>query len=609
MNEAMILAARTDLLPRIRVLPPTLINQIAAGEVIERPASVIKELVENAIDAGAAQITVTIEGAGKLLIRVADDGRGMDAETLALAVERHATSKLAHEDLLAIHFLGFRGEALPSIGSVARLAITSRTAQCAHASRIAVEAGAKSAVMPAAGGIGTVVEVRDLFYAVPARLKFLKSDRAEQQQISELIERIALAHPDIGFTLLADGKTLRQFSPCGADLLQAYGARMAQVVGRGFAENSMAVALARDGVEVSGYAGLPTFSRGTSATQFLYVNRRPVRDTVLRGVIRAAYQDVLARDRHPVVVLFLELPATEVDVNVHPAKAEVRFRDAGAVRGLLFSALKQGLQQAAQRASGTVAEATLKAFAAPMLQGGAAHAASQHSALWEALPPHQQWRGSRDPENHPPLEERSSAKQEVSPKNYPLGTPVGQVHQTYIVAEAEDGLVLVDQHAAHERLVYESLKAQMQARGVERQALLVPEVVELAGDGAERVLAQSVLWQEYGLVVEPFGDGALVVREIPALLGSCNIGQLLRDLADELQEYGEGMALRERVYALLSRSACHGSIRAGRILAPAEMNALLRQMETTPFSGQCNHGRPTYVKLSRGDIERLFGRK
>lgn len=593
----------------IRILPDALINQIAAGEVIERPASVVKELVENAIDAGATEITIQLQSAGKLLLHVRDNGRGMGPEDIALAVERHATSKLTGTDLLAIHFLGFRGEALPSIGSVARLAITSRRKDDDTAHRITVEGGLKSEIMPAAGNIGTLVEVRDLFFAVPARLKFLKSERSEQQAIVELLERIAIAHPDIRFSLEADGKRVRAYGSTQDDLVDAHAARIEQVVGKGFAANTARIDAGRDGMHLSGYAGLPTFSRGTSSAQYLYVNRRPVKDKLLQGVIRAAYQDVLARDRYPVVVLFLEVPTELVDVNVHPAKAEVRFRDAGAVRGLLYSALAGALKGAAQQASTHVAEGALAAMRVQQAPIATTTPLWERSG-WAPQARHFAPAGAAMQMAEPVMIAAAPAPAPPAPTvEYPLGAAVAQLHGTYIVAETTDGLVIVDAHAAHERLTYEKLKHQMEASGTRRQVLLIPEVVELDEKQADALTSRAAEWLAFGLALEPFGERAVLVREVPALLGKLDVGALVRDLADDIEEYGTGLTLKDKIEGLLSTMACHGSVRAGRALSIDEMNALLREMEATPFSGQCNHGRPTYVALHKHDIEKLFGRK
>ncbi|MBN8544105.1 MAG: DNA mismatch repair endonuclease MutL [Alphaproteobacteria bacterium] len=585
----------------IRRLSTTLINQIAAGEVIERPASVVKELVENAIDAGATDIEVALEAGGIQLVRVRDNGAGIPKDELALAVERHATSKLLDDDLMAIYTMGFRGEALPSIGSVARLSLTSRAKGAADAWQIRVDGGEVSALVPAALAQGTVIEVRELFYAIPARLKFLKTPRTELANAIDVIERLAMAHPDIRFRLTHDGKTLRDFAALTSDWLQAQPQRLEKIIGTGLAANIVPVDATREGLRVTGFAALPTYSRSNSMSQYLFVNRRPVRDRVLLGVVRAAYQDLLARDRHPVVVLFVDVPTDQVDVNVHPAKAEVRFRDAQLVRGLLLGALKAALQSVSQRAATTVADAALQSFvpqampyayAAPMqLQD------SRSQSLWSAqqLPPSA---AQRQPLSLP---------EEV--RDYPLGAAVAQVHNTYILAQTKDGLIMVDQHAAHERLMYEKFKTAMQSEGVKRQALLIPEMVELSEAQLDRLMSRSEEWAQLGLVMERFGERALVIREIPALLGDTNVAGLVQDLADDVTIYDAGLALKDRLEEILSTMACHGSVRAGRALTIAEMNALLRQMEATPYSGQCNHGRPTYVELKRADIEKLFGRR
>lgn len=590
----------------IRRLPSTLVNQIAAGEVIERPAAALKELVENAIDAGASDLDIALEQGGIALIRVRDNGRGMGKDDLALCVERHATSKLSDDDLLAIHFLGFRGEALPSIGSVARLSITSRARGSEHAYSIRVEGGEASAVMPAALAEGTLVEVCDLFYATPARLKFLKSPRSELNAAVDVIERLAMAHPDIRFRLTHDGRVLRDFVALTQDWLVAAPQRLEKIIGSGLAANITPVDGAREDLRVTGFAGLPTYHRSTSQSQYLFVNRRPVRDRLLLGVIRAAYQDLLARDRHPVAVLFLDVPTEQVDVNVHPAKSEVRFRDAQLVRGLILGALKAALADVSQRAATTVAQQALASFkpaysAYAPLRGGAAPSyqlAEVAQQLWRHAPLPPQHRAMEVPQ-----------PQHLVVEDAPLGAAVAQLHHTYIVAQTRDGLVVVDQHAAHERLMYEKFKAEMETHGVERQALLIPETVTLSDAQAARVLARAVEWAKLGLVIEPFGDSTVLVREVPSMLGATDIAGLIQDLADDLSLYEDGLALGDKLEAVLSTMACHGSVRAGRVLSIPEMNALLRQMEATPFSGQCNHGRPTYVALKRADVEKLFGRR
>lgn len=589
----------------IRILPGNLVNQIAAGEVIERPASAVKELVENAIDAGARQITVTLRQAGKTLIQVRDDGRGMTPDELALAVQRHATSKLPDDDLLAIHFLGFRGEALPSIGSISRLHITSRAAESDHAWQIAVEGGEIHECVPCSGERGTCIEVRDLFYATPARLKFLKSDRSEQSHVKEVIERLAMAHPDVGFHLISDERTILRCSATQGELLEQSRQRMSQMMGRDFTDNAIAINAQREDISLKGFAALPTFSRGTSSAQYLFVNGRPVKDRLMLGVVRAAYQDFLARDRHPVVVLFLTVPQTQVDVNVHPAKSEVRFRDAGMVRGLILGALKHGLSEAGHRASSTVSQQALGALHAMTVPNTPASYAYRpsgtHGNLAEAAFSLYQPMGEPAP--------RAIEMPAQTPNNYPLGAACAQLHETYIVAQTQNGIVIVDQHAAHERLVYERMKTQIAHDGLKRQALLIPEVIELDTDSASKLLARTEELAELGLVIEPFGETAIVVRETPSLLGEMDVQALIRDLADDLEEFGDTLTLRDKLEHVCGTMACHGSVRAGRRLNGDEMNALLRQMEETPHSGQCNHGRPTYVELKLTDIEKFFGRR
>ena len=601
----------------IRLLPPDIVNRIAAGEVIERPASAVKELVENAIDAAAARIDVTLKDGGRALIQVVDDGHGMDAEELSLAVERHATSKLPDDDLSHIATLGFRGEALPSIGSVGRLAIVSRKRGAASAWRLSVDAGVKAGVEPAALTSGTRVELTDLFYATPARLKFLKSSRSEFGHAEDVIQRLAMAHPEIAFSL-SDGERVMLRYAAQASLLDDPGAarleRLSAIMGREFAENALPIDAEREGHRLSGFIGLPTLNKATAAQQFLFVNGRPVRDRLLQGAVRGAYQDFLARDRHPLVALFLDVPADEVDVNVHPAKAEVRFRDPGLVRGLIVGAARHALAAAGHRASTTVADAALGSFRPASM-----------APSWDSAP----WRGSSSylprgvaeavAEIYKPFEgfdrpqAPSAAQPGVAPASaatsYPLGAARAQVHDTYIVAQTAHGIVIVDQHAAHERLVYERMKQALGDGGVKRQGLLIPEVVELDPSAAERLVARAGELAELGLVLEAFGQGAVVVREVPALLGEVDVKGLVGDLADEIEEFGSALSLKERLEEVCGTLACHGSVRAGRRLNLAEMDALLRQMEATPHSGQCNHGRPTYVELQLADIERLFGRR
>jgi DNA mismatch repair protein MutL len=605
----------------VRQLSEGMVNRIAAGEVVERPASVVKELAENALDAGARRIEIVTDGGGRRLIRVTDDGAGMTAGDLALAVERHATSKLPDDDLFDIRTLGFRGEALPSIGAVARLTITTRHADEPHAWAIAVDGGVKSEVKPAALGDGTRVEVRDLFYATPARLKFLKTDRTESEAIREVVRRLAMSRPDVAFTLAGEERAPVTWA---AALPGATGrlARLADVLGGEFRANAVEVQGGREGFSITGFAALPTLTRANALGQYLFVNGRPVRDKLLIGVVRGAYADYLPRDRHPVVALFVTLDPREVDVNVHPAKAEVRFRDPALVRSLLIGALREALGREGRRAASTGGSATIAAF-----RPGVA----PRPTSWD-------WRQSparpADPRGMPlpgrgglasGLAEAAQtvfdtgapaadARPEMSPAppellDRPLGAARAQLHETYIVAQTRDGLVVVDQHAAHERIVYERLKAALERQGVARQMLLIPEIVELDEADVERILARTDELARYGLAIEPFGPGAVAVRETPSLLGEIDARGLVRDLCEHMAEWDATLPLERSLMHVAATMACHGSVRAGRRLKPEEMNALLREMEATPNSGQCNHGRPTYVELKLTDIERLFGRK
>jgi DNA mismatch repair protein MutL len=587
-------------MPAIRRLPPALANRIAAGEVVERPASVVKELVENAIDAGAGRIEVALERGGKALIQVADDGCGMTPDELPLALERHATSKLADEQLTRITYLGFRGEALPSIASVARLRLVSRTAAMAEAWSLSVAGGEAGEATPAAGGPGTRVEVRDLFYKVPARLAFLRSDRAEAEAAEEAVRRLALTRPELAFALTVNGRTTFRAEAAGGLFADALLHRLGTVMGREFVANAIELDALRDGIHLLGFAGLPTFSRRDGRQQHLFVNRRPVQDRLLRQALRAAYADLLFHDRQPLAALFLELPPELVDVNVHPAKAEVRFRDPALVRGLVVGALKRALAEHGHRsaAAGPAALGAFRPGAAPRPAGLADPAA----AAWD-----------------PGLLQASLAvgapaaralpEPEAADSVHPLGAARAQLHRSWILAETEASLILVDQHAAHERIVYERLKSELRAGAVRRQALLLPEVVELDPGEAARLLARRAELAELGLALEPFGPGAVLVRELPAILGQAPVAQLVRDLAADLAETPDGPGLEAALEAVLAGVACHGSVRAGRRLSLEEMNALLRQMEATPYSGQCNHGRPTYIELRREDVERLFGRR
>ena len=611
----------------VRQLSEGIVNRIAAGEVVERPASVVKELVENALDAGATRIEVLTDGGGRRLIRVSDDGAGMTRDDLALAIERHATSKLPDDDLLDIRTLGFRGEALPSIGAVARLTITTRHASEPHAWAITVDAGEKAQVRPGALGDGTRVEVRDLFYATPSRLKFLKSDRSEGEAIRDVVRRLAMSRPDVAFTLAGEERAPVSWA---AALPGAPGhlARLSDILGAEFRANAVEVRGGREGLAIEGFAALPTLTRANSLGQYLFVNGRPVRDKLLIGVVRAAYADYLPRDRHPIVALFVTVDPHEVDVNVHPAKAEVRFRDPGLVRSLLIRALQEALARDGQRAATTGGSATVAAFRPAAMPS---RGTSGGTGAWD-------WRRSpsRPADSHGfamharggaafGLAEAAQAAFDVGQPSAdarvevgepapelldrPLGAARAQVHETYIVAQTRDGIVIVDQHAAHERIVYEQLKAALARAGIARQILLIPEIVELDEADVERLVARTDELARYGLALEPFGPGAVAVRETPSLLGEIDARALVRNLSEHMAEWDEALPLERRLMHVAATMACYGSVRAGRRLKPDEMNALLREMEATPNSGQCNHGRPTYVELKLADIERLFGRR
>jgi len=598
--------------PVIRQLDEAAINRIAAGEVVERPASAVKELVENALDAQATRIEVEIADGGKTLIRVTDNGVGMSEADLPLALARHATSKIDGSDLLNIHSFGFRGEALPSLAAVGRLTIRSRAAGHAGA-ELSVSGGAAQQVRPAALTGGTVVELRDLFFATPARLKFLRTDRAEMQAIGDVVKRLAMSEPYVTFILrdVSAGKDRVSFRADAqtGDLFEALSGRLRSVLGKDFTENAIPIDAEREGVHLTGYAALPTYSRGSAVQQFLFVNGRPVRDKLLIGALRAAYMDTLSRDRHPAACLFIEVDPTRVDVNVHPAKSEVRFRDPGTVRGLIVSGLRHALAEAGHRSSSTVAGATLGAFrpepTEPRIYQMDRPSPAARTASYAAQSP-----GFADMAQdysarvEPVVEDETGAE----PQDRPLGAARAQVHENYIIAQTETGMVIVDQHAAHERLVYEKLKRQMAENGVAAQALLIPEIVEMSEGDARMLLDHAETFARFGLTLEPFGGGAVAVRETPALLGEVNCKALLEDILDELADQGSSDLVQSRVEAILSRVACHGSIRSGRRMQAEEMNALLREMEATPLSGQCNHGRPTYVELKLADIERLFGR-
>jgi DNA mismatch repair protein MutL len=594
--------------PVIRQLDEAAINRIAAGEVVERPASAVKELVENALDAGARRIEVVIADGGRSLIRVTDDGCGMTAADLPLALSRHATSKIDGSDLLDIRSYGFRGEALPSLGAVGRLSILSRAAGEAAAA-IAVTAGRIGPVRPAALSGGTVVELRDLFFCTPARLKFLRSDRAETQAVADAIRRLAMAAPFVTFVLRdATGGEDRLLFRADAEQGELFGAlerRLGAVLGRDFADNAVPVAAGRDGVAVSGFAALPTYSRGAAVSQFLFVNGRPVRDKLLMGALRAAYDDLLPKDRHAAAALFLACPPADVDVNVHPAKAEVRFRDPALVRGLIVSSLRAALLSGGQRTATTLAEAALGAARAGDIAPRGWH--MERSGQARPAP----WRPAAGfADFQAPAVRAEAVPPDPDPATaHPLGAARAQVHGTYIIAQTDAGIVIVDQHAAHERLVYERMKRQLAGAGVVSQPLLIPEIVEMRREEAEHLAALAPDLARLGLHLEPFGPGAVAVREMPALLGPVAAGPILRDILDELADAGDSRALSQRLEAVLSRIACHGSVRAGRQMRVEEMNALLREMEAEPASAQCNHGRPTFVTLGLAELERLFERR
>ena len=604
---------------RIKQLSPETVNRIAAGEVIERPASVVKELVENAIDAGATQIEVVTVSGGISLIRVTDNGSGMAQSDLELAIERHATSKLSEDDLFDIRQLGFRGEALPSIGSIARLSIASRALGAPDGWEIVVDRGERQSAKPVALDFGTRAEVRELFSATPARLKFLKSERAENMAIGDIVKRLAMAHPQIEMTLTTGERTGLRLARATRDR-DGLLSRLARIMGRDFLSDALPVEAERDGVSISGFAGLPTLNRGDATLQFLFVNGRPVRDKVLIGALRAAYGDFLPRGRQPLVALFLALDPRDVDVNVHPTKAEVRFRDAGRVRGLIISALRHALAEAGHRAADAGGRATIDVAAA---FAGAHATAPPASNGWSpaprrAPPPTHITRGMSEASQAPfdALTQPSGRVEAVPEMPFdaaalaqPLGAVRAQVHENYIVAQTENSVVIVDQHAAHERLVYQRMKAQLADGDVTRQGLLIPEIVTLDPDEAALLIEAADQLSQLGLTIEKFGVDAVAVREIPALLGKTDVSGLIRDLVSELLEEGNARILQERLEAVCSSMACHGSVRSGRRLTVPEMDALLREMERTPGSGQCNHGRPTYVELQLNDIERLFGRR
>ena len=598
----------------IRQLPDTLVDQIAAGEVVERPASALKELVENALDAGASRIDITLLRGGIDEIIVSDDGHGMSQADLSLAICRHATSKLPDSRLDDIRFLGFRGEALPSIGAVSKLVITSITGDEPHAWQITVDAGTVVPPQPAALDRGTVVEVRHLFKAVPARLKFLKTERTEQGRCLDIVRRLAMAWPQVGFRLASDGRELLELAPQPAGEA-GWQRRLSDIMGRTFGGEALAIDARRDEATLRGLAGLPTMNRPTPAAIYLFVNGRPVQDRSLLGAVRAGYGDTLPRGRYPMAALFLELPAAALDVNVHPAKSEVRFRDAASVRSLLVGAISAQLRDHGVQTTAEGAAMATRLFTGSGRGGSgfsAPPAASYAGPMadWQApltAPSQSSLAGDM-----PPSAPRATAGTDMSDDRLDdtlLGAARAQLHKTYIVAETRDGITIIDQHAAHERLVMERMKAALAADGVAVQALLIPEVVDLPPDQRQALLDEAEFLTGLGLEIEGFGEGSILVRGIPALLGTPDAARLVRDIAEELVELGGSQVLEDKIAHVLATVSCHGSVRAGRRLNDAEMNALLREMEATPNSGQCNHGRPTWVRLSLADVERLFGRR
>lgn len=624
----------------IKLLSPTTINRIAAGEVIERPASVVKELVENAIDAGSTRIEINIQNGGRNLISVADNGSGMSPEDLEMCVERHATSKLSDDAMFDINFLGFRGEALPSIGSVSRMNITTKRAGDDSAWSLDVNGGEKSEIYPASLSGGTKIEVRDLFFATPTRLKFLKTERTEVLYVQDIVSRLAMAHPAVEFVLKNGDRVILKTTKYEGDFLQSSIKRLDEILGKDFAANSVQVDVMRDGARLTGYAGLPTYNRGNATSQYLFVNGRPVKDKLLLGAVRAAYQDFLARDRFPVVALYLTLGGQEVDVNVHPTKSEVRFHDGGMVRGMIVGGLKNSLGSAGHRASTTVAGETLSSFTSGDVSNIRAFKRPDFSTIKDSfgayIPPaadnpaylsekpseaYQHPSNNYVPARQEKLFEETKSMRDFTLENageednalyqndYPLGLARCQLHQTYIVSQTEDGIIFVDQHAAHERLVYERMKQSLAKTGVKTQRLLIPEIVEIGEHAAEMLSARSAEFAELGLVIEMFGHDSVIVRETPALLGEVDAHGLIKKLAEDVAEFDEGLSLKERLEEVCGTMACHGSVRSGRVLNQHEMNVILRGMEETPYSGQCNHGRPTYVELKLKDIEKLFGRR
>ena len=597
----------------IRKLPNGMINRIAAGEVVERPSSVVKELLENALDAGATNIDIKFSGAGRERIVVVDNGFGIDVNDLELAVERHATSKLPADDLESISFLGFRGEALPSIAAVSNFKISSRVPGENQGWVLSVESGMAKGLAPIASPVGTRVEVYELFGAVPARLKFLKTDRTESNLIIDVVRRLAIAYPEVAFSLKDNNRVICSYGGVRRESPDATAERVVEVLGQEFCDNSVPIAAERQGVSLTGLASIPTFNRASSQSQCFFVNRRPVRDRLISGALRGAYKDFLPRHRHPVVALFIDLPGQDVDVNVHPSKAEVRFRDDANVRALIVGTLRRALSGAGHRTSSTVSMSAIAAFRASVSENprdldqlratGKINPEDLDGAFTQPLS-HENRLEYRDLDTIAKLE-----KPEKAQMAYPLGAAIGQLHETYIVAQTADGLVVVDQHAAHERLIYERMKLEISRHGVSRQGLLIPEVVELDETEVNLLTSRADELKNLGILLERFGPGAVIVRETPALLGELDVSGMIRDLIDNLSDTEATTGLEEKLNEICSTMSCHGSVRAGRRLNSTEMNALLRDMEETPNSGQCNHGRPTYIELKRYEIEKLFGRR
>ena len=613
MNEIDALSVRS--VGEIRQLTDDAINRIAAGEVVERPASAVKELIENSLDAGASRIDVTYADGGKTLLRVVDNGNGIKSKYLSLAVSRHATSKIDGMDLLNIHTFGFRGEALPSLGAVGRLKITSRSSDADCAFEITVTGGKIGEVKPAAFASGTVVDLNDLFYATPARLKFLRSDKAESRAIADVVKRLAIAEPKVTFTLKdiskgGQGRLIFKYDPDLGDHWRAMKSRLAQVLGTNFTDNSIMINTEREEIKLFGYAALPTYSRGAAVQQFFFVNGRPIKDKLLIGALRAAYSDLLSSNRYPAVALFIECDPKRVDMNVHPAKAEVRFREPGVVRGLVVSGLKHILAESGHRSSSTIGHQMLGAFNGNIASNPDSKIAYQSVNNFNNQSKFQNLEQVKD--NAAVIEQINSSiaeEEKIDDEVFPLGMARAHLFENYILAQRANSLVLVDSHAAHERIIYEKLKELMLKDRIKTQTLLIPEIINLSESDVVRLLEFSDELKSFGLVLEAFGPGAIVVRETPALLGVVNAENLIKDILDELNDSDRSEILKIKIDAILSRISCHGSIRSGRRLKIDEMNALLREMEMTPHSGQCNHGRPTYVELSLSDVERMFGRK